>query len=110
MTFRSVPLLLLPAPKRRVSLHDLPDELLLVIFEHLQHVSDIAAVRAVCRAWCRLIDHTETIWRTLVFKLPSRPSTCESAETWYRKAADFGNCQAQVRSSTYDNFLFIPWH
>lgn len=76
----------------------LPDEVLLSIFERLQHARDIAAARGVCSSWRHLIDRTHTIWRHLVFDLPRCPSTAPYAETWYRKAADYGNAQAQVRS------------
>lgn len=101
-TWRKRPhLLLLPPPIKSCNLHhtkptDLPDEVLLSIFQYLTCVRDIAAVRGVCRAWRRLVDHTATIWRSLVFDLPRRPTTLYHAESWYRKAADFGNAQAQV--------------
>lgn len=99
-------LFLLPAPKTFCSSHaikptDLPDEILLSIFQYLTCVRDVAAIRGVCRAWRRLVDHTATIWRSLVFDLPRRPTTLYHAESWYRKAADFGNAQAQV------SFLFV---
>lgn len=102
---RRSPRLLMPAPASRfpstpgvvVSPRDLPDEVLLAIFELLPKARDIAAVRGVCRTWCKLVDRTATIWRSLVFDLPKSPSTACSAESWYRKAADYGNTQAQVR-------------
>lgn len=94
-------LLLLPAPKNTRSIHtakptDLPDEVLLTIFQYLPRVRDIAAVRGVCRTWRSLVDHTAAIWRSIVFDLPQRPTSVYLAESWYRKAADFGNVQAQV--------------
>lgn len=98
----SRPFLLLPPPSSRfgppthVRPIDLPDDVLLCIFERLSHARDIAAVRGVCLAWRTLVDHTETIWRSLVFELPRCARTAHHAETWYRKAADYGNSQAQV--------------
>lgn len=98
----SRPVLLLPPPSSRfgpptpVRPVDLPNDVLLSIFERLSHVRDIAAVRGVCLAWRTLVDHTETIWRSLVFDLPRCARTAHHAETWYRKAADYGNSQAQV--------------
>ena len=98
-------ILLLPPPESRfgppsrVSPVDLPDDVLLRIFERLSHARDIAAVRGVCISWRLLIDRTETIWRSLVFDLPRCARNAPYAETWYRKAADYGNSQAQVGCS-----------
>lgn len=95
-------LLLPPPPESRfgppsaVRPSDLPDDVLLCIFEQLSRARDVAAVRGVCIGWRHLIDRTETIWRSLVFDLPRCASNAQQAETWYRKAADYGNSQAQV--------------
>lgn len=111
-TWRKRPhLLLLPPPTKSCNLYptkptDLPDEVLLSIFQYLTCVRDIAAVRGVCRAWRRLVDHTATIWRSLVFDLPRRPTTFYHAESWYRKAADFGNAQAQVSFPFFQYFRY----
>lgn len=85
------------SPVRFLTPGDLPDEVLLSIFECLTSARDIAAVRGVCCAWRHLVDRTATIWRSLVFDLPRCPSAACHAESWYRKAADYGNAQAQVR-------------
>lgn len=91
---------------RSVTPTDLPEEVLLSIFEYLTSARDIAAVREVCQTWRLLVDRTATIWRSLVFDLPRCPSSAFHAETWYRKAADYGNAQAQV-CFLFSLFLFI---
>lgn len=103
LTGQSRHMLLLPpvpsASENRVLIKptDLPDEVLLSIFQYLTSARDIAAVRGVCFAWRKLVDRTAFIWRSIVFDLPKRPTSAHHAESWYRKAADFGNAQAQVR-------------
>lgn len=84
-------LLLLPAPAR---VAQFPEDLLRVILGHLESVRDVAAARGVCRTWRDVIDNTTPLWRNLTFNLPRRMP--EHAETWYRKAAQCGNVQAQV--------------
>lgn len=104
---RPIPLLLTapPCPRRtypppsRVTTAHLPDEVLLSIFERLPRVKDIAAIRSVCTSWRTLVDTNSAIWRSIVFELPRCPSSAPYAELWYRKAADYGNAQAQVRFS-----------
>ncbi|PXF49952.1 Cyclin-F [Gracilariopsis chorda] len=82
-------------PALRVTTAQLPDEVLLSIFERLSRVKDIAAVRSVCTSWRALVDTNSAIWRSIVFELPRCRSSARYAELWYRKAADYGNAQAQ---------------
>lgn len=117
---RRSPRLLLPPPpakytccrlnnKTIINLRDgLPDEILLSIFEYVPNAKDIAAVRSVCKSWRRLVDKTATIWRSLVFDdLPRCPSSASKAESWYRKAADYGNARAQVCNSYFHVCVFV---
>lgn len=94
--------LLLPPPTNtthivpHVNPANLPDEVLLCIFQRLTHVRHIATARSVCNTWRSLIDRTAFIWRSLILELPKSPAYAKHAETWYRKAAEYGNSQAQV--------------
>ena len=58
-----------PPPPSSASLAaQLPDEVLVSIFRFIPSASNLASLRAVCRHWCYVIDHTPQVWRTVSFK------------------------------------------
>lgn len=46
----------------------LPDEVLISVFRFVTQASQLAALRPVCRQWCRIIDQTPCVWRSVSFK------------------------------------------
>lgn len=86
----------------------LPDDILLLIFTNFTAARDIQTFRNVCQSWRALIDRSATIWRRLVFHLPACPSSAPEAETWYRKAADYGNTQAQFLLALLYTYGYAP--
>lgn len=95
------PLLLAAPPPRLVQL---PEDVLVLVLRNLHRDRDVAAARGVCRIWRSVIDYSTEVWRNLHFGPPGRMPT--TAESWYRKAAQCGNSQAQVCTLCCAAFIF----
>lgn len=67
--------------------------MLLTILGHLTRVADVAAARAVCVRWRAAVDGCGGLWRGLRLPLVRRRHV-RAAESWYRRAARYGNAQA----------------
>uniref|UniRef100_A0A7S0T6D4 F-box domain-containing protein n=1 Tax=Erythrolobus madagascarensis TaxID=708628 RepID=A0A7S0T6D4_9RHOD len=75
---------------KAVAATDLPEDVMRLVFSHLQDVREVASARRVCRGWRVLVDQHTAVWRSLSFKLPQFRKSFHIAEKWFVSPSTFG--------------------